>query len=393
MTYPFDGITIERMIEAFEQIEDEPVRRMMEIVFNSLMLVERERHNKAGIYERTLDRTDHSNGFKPKKLKTRVGILDLKVPQTRSGQFYPKCLEKGSRTERALRLAVAEMYLHGVSTRKVRHILGEMAEMEISSSEVSRCTKLLDEEFQKWRSRPIGCIPYLFVDARYEKVRVEGVVRDVALLNAIGIDTEGKRLVLGVSVSLSEAEVHWNCFLSSLRERGLHGVQLIVSDDHQGLGNARKRNFGSVPWQRCLFHLQQNAQHHCSKQAHRKLIAQDIRDITNASKKSLAEELLKSALKKWSEKDAHLASWLEQALPESLTFYNFPKEHRKRLRTNNSAERYNRELARRTNVVTLFPNESSLLRLATAQASEISDDWETGRQYLNMNLLIQDEEI
>lgn len=392
MTRAFDSSTIDKMVEVFDLINEEPVRKLMEIVFNNVMLAQRERHNNAGDYERSLERLDSSNGFKKRSLNTRVGRLELKVPQTRSGEFYPACLEKGCRTERSLKLAWAEMYVNGVSTRNVESIMYQMAEMDVSSSMVSRCSKELDTQLENWRNRSLGVIPYLYLDARYEKVRVNGTVRDMAILSAIGIDSGGQRQVLGISTSLSEAEVHWAKFLESLIERGLHGVQLIISDDHSGLGKARRKHFGGVKWQRCLFHLQQNAQKHCSKKSHRKEIAQDIRNIYKASDKSLALQILKQVLEKWKTKDPKLAEWLELAIHEGLTFFDFPSEHWVRIRTNNSTERYNKELAKRTKSVGVFPSEDSLLRLASALASEISDDWISGRKYLNMDKLIQEKE-
>jgi len=384
MAYPFDDSQIDQMVQVFENNFDEPVRALLEIVLNNIMLIERERHNQAGPNERTLSRTDYSNGFKPKKQKTRVGQLDLLVPQTRSGKFYPSCIEKGIRSERALKVAIAEMYVQGVSTRKVEAIVQEMCGLNVSSTEVSRCAKLLDDELEKWRNRPLGNIPYLYLDARYEKVRYEGKVIDVAVLSAIGVDTNGIKSVLGISVSLSEAEVHWNEFMASLRDRGLHGVELIIADDHAGLKAARKKNFGSIPWQRCLFHVQQNAQSHCAKRANRKRAAQDVRDITNAPSPEIAEQILKQKAAEWSKEDPKFTDWLENTIPQTMTFYSFPRQHWKRIRTNNLAETYNKELKRRTRVATLFPNIESLLRLASAQAMELSENWETNKKYLQM---------
>ena len=208
-------------------------------------------------------RRGQANGFKPKRLKTRVGELRLAVPQVRNGTFYPTALERGSRSEKALRLALAEMYVQGVSTSKVTKITEELCGCEISSSDVSRATVLLDEDLQKWRSCPLGHFKYLILDARYEKIRHGGSLVDCAVLTAIGVDPEGRRSVLGVSVSLSEAEVHWREFFKSLLGRGLHGVVLITSDAHAGLKEARKACFAGVPWQRCRFHLMRNAPRTC----------------------------------------------------------------------------------------------------------------------------------
>ena len=223
------------------------MRQALELIFNHAMLLDRERYLKASSYERSDERTGYANGFKPKSLKTRSGVLELKVPQTRDG-FYPACIEKGLRSERALKVSLAEMYVQGVSTRKMAAITEKLCGFEISSSDVSRVTKALDDEFEAWRNRPLGNYRYLWLDARYEKVRHDGHIVDCAVLVAKGVNQDGKREVLGVSVSLSEAEVHWRNFLQSLQQRGLHGVELIISDAHQGLRAARRSVFSGVPW-------------------------------------------------------------------------------------------------------------------------------------------------
>ena len=238
----------------------ERIGEALQILINAAMLAEREKYLGAGPYERTESRSGHANGFKPKTMRTRVGEISLAVPQARDGKFYPSTLEKGQRSEKALRLAVAEMYLQGVSTRKVMAITEELCGFEISSSQVSKATAELDGLFRVWRERPLGSFAYVYLDARYEKVREGGVVIDQAVLVAVGVSRDGKRAVLGVSVELSEAEVHWRKFLQSLQQRGLHGVELFISDDHEGLKAARKAVFSGVPWQRCQYHLQQNAQ-------------------------------------------------------------------------------------------------------------------------------------
>jgi transposase-like protein len=298
--------------------------------------------------------------------------------------FYPQSLEKGLRSERALKLAIAEMYVTGVSTRKVAQITQELCGFEVSSSQVSRATQLLDVELDAWRSRPLGEIPYLILDARYEKVRHGGVVIDMALLLAIGVQADGTRTVLGVSVSLSEAEVHWRAFLSSLLARGMKGVRYIVSDDHTGLRAARQATLPSVPWQRCQGHLQQNAQAYVPKVAMRAEVAQAIREVFNAPSRPEAERLLQLLVERYQPIAPAFAQWAEENLPEGLTVFTLPGAHRTRLRTTNGLERLNREIKRRTRVVTVFPNEAALLRLASALLVEISEEWETGKVYLNL---------
>lgn len=358
--------------------------KVLEVLLNQVMLFEREKHLKAASYERTELREGYANGFKDKQLKTRVGELSLSVPQTRDSDFYPSCLEKGLRCERALKLALAEMYVQGVSTRKVAKITEELCGFEISSQQVSRASGLLDKELDVWRNRPLDSYPYLILDARYEKIRHGGTVVDCAVLLAIAVHTDGKRHVLGCSVSLSEAEVHWRDFLNSLVKRGLHGVQLITSDAHAGLGAARKSVFPSVPWQRCQFHLQQNAQQYVPKKSMKEEVAEDVREIFNAKNLNTANEMLKKFVSFYEEKAPDLAQWAESNIPESLTVMNLPKKHQRRLRTSNSLERLNREILRRTRVATLFPNSKSCLRLVSAVLAEVDQDWQTGKIYLNM---------
>jgi len=239
----------------------------MRVLINQAMQVERSKYLQADEYERTEDRKGHANGYKPKTVRTRMGEITFAIPQVREGGFYPSALEKGVRSERALMITLAEMYVQGVSTRKVKAITEQLCGVEISAMQVSRATAQLDGVLQEWRERPLGEITYLYVDARYEKVRESGQVRDAAVLVASGITPAGERQVLGVSVSLSEHETHWKAFLKGLKDRGLNGVKLVISDDHTGLGAARRAVFGSVPWQRCQFHLQQNAGAYVPKQA------------------------------------------------------------------------------------------------------------------------------
>jgi transposase-like protein len=317
-------------------------------------------------------------------VQTRVGDITFAIPQVRQGGFYPSALEKGLRSERALALALAEMYLQGVSTRKVAPILEALCGSEVSSTQVSHATALLDETLQHWRTRKLGECPYLFLDARYEKVRQDGQLRDAAVLIASAVDPEGKRTILGVSVSLGEHEIHWRTFLQSLVARGLCGVQLIISDAHEGLKAARQAVFGGVPWQRCQFHLQQNAQAHVPHQEMRATVAADIRTIFNAPDRVTAEHYLVHTVQKYLKSASKLATWMEANLPEGFTVFGFPKAHQRRLRTVNLLERVNRELDRRTRVVSIFPSESSCLRLISALLMELDDEWQTGYVYLTM---------
>ena len=239
-----------------------------------------------------------------------------------------------------------------------------------------------DEEFEKFRNRPIGEICYLIIDATYLKVRHNGSVIDIAILLAYGVTPEGKREIVGASTSLSEAEVHWREFLSGLQARGMRGVRLIVSDDHAGLKSARRAVFPSVPWQRCQFHLAQNAQSYAPKKSMKGEIAETIRGIFNSPTLEMAEEMKRRAIIEYEKKAPEFSKWLEENIEEGLTIYQFPKEHRKKIRTSNGIERVNREIKRRTRVAVLFPNTESALRLVTGIIIEIHEEWITGRRYL-----------
>jgi putative transposase len=354
----------------------------MELLLNECLKIERQQALGVGPYQRSELRRGQANGFKPKTIKTRIGPLELAVPQVRGAKFYPQALERGSRSEKALRLALAEMYVQGVSTSKVTKITEELCGCEISSSDVSRATALLDEEFEQWRSRPLGAVKYLILDARYEKVRQAGRVVDCAVLIAIGVDDVGHRSVLGVSVSLSEAEVHWREFFKSLRERGLHAVELIVSDAHAGLQEARRACFHGVPWQRCQFHLLHNALAHIPRQEMKREVINDLHSVLDASDEHTAREQLDRVVRKHQPLAPKLSAWMEANVPESFAVFGLPAGHRRRLRTTNMLERLNRELKRRTRVATLFPNEASLLRLVTGVLLEISEEWETAKRYV-----------
>lgn len=354
------------------------------VLMNEAMKLQRDDALRARPYQRTPERRGYANGYKPKTVNSRLGRLTLSVPQARGVEFYPSVLERGERSEKALQLALAEMYVQGVSTRKVAAITQELCGFEVSTAQVSRAAQLLDDELAQWRNRPLGRVPYLILDARYEKVRHGGSVVDCAVLIAVGITPEGKRTVLGVSVSLSEAEVHWRDFLASLQDRGLHGVELITSDDHAGLAAARSARFSGVPWQRCQFHLAQNALHYVPKVEMRAALAADLRTVFQAPDRPAAERALAELVTKYHTTAPRLSAWLENNVPEGLTVFALPPAHRRRLRTTNLLERLHKEIKRRTRVATLFPNEASLLRLVSAVLIETSEDWETGKLYLNM---------
>jgi transposase-like protein len=356
-------------------------------LFNIAMRLERERFLGAAHYERTDGRRGYANGFKPKKLDTQAGTLTLDIPKTAGIEppFYPASLERGRRSSHAVMLAAAEMYVKGVSTRDVEAVLAEFGLDSLSSTQVSRAAKLLDEELEAWRNRPLGTFRHLFLDARYEKQRDGGVVRDAAVLSAIGIDPDGNRSILGVSLASSEAELHWRSFLDSLIARGLRGVVAITSDDHAGLAAARKAVLPGALWQRCQFHLAQNAIHHAPSAAIRKRIGGELRQVWNAATRDAAEQALKSLVASYRSNAANLAVWLERNVPEGLTVFAFPEHTRRRLRTANPIERaIQQEIKRRTVKIRVFPSREALLRLVTAILVEIDEEWAApARTYLN----------
>lgn len=376
---------------AFEEIMEEVIRQgtdgilpVMKMILDFAMRQERAEFLKAGPYERSEERLGYANGFKPKTIQTRMGPMTVEIPQVRGLQFYPKSLEKGCRSERALKLAIAEMYVMGVSTRKVTKITEQLCGLNISSTQVSRLSQAMDKELDAFRNRPLTDCSYVYLDARYESVRYGGMVRDLAVLVATGAQPGKPREILGISASLSEAQTHWKTFLSQLKERGLKGVELIISDDHSGLKKARKDVFGSIPFQRCQFHMQQNAQNYIPRKSLKKPLASVIRSIFNSPNKDMANQIVKDAVKTYKDVAPEWTEWLEENIEEGLTVFAFPEDHRRRIRTTNGLERLNREIKRRTRVASLFPNPESCLRLVTAIVQEIHEEWCTGRIYLSV---------
>ena len=377
--------TINEVFELISSQGFDGLKEAVTMLINEAMQIERSKHLQADPYERSKARQGYANGFKPKCVKSRLGELELSVPQVRDSSFYPGALERGLRSERALTNAIAEMYVTGVATRKVKRITEELCGFEISSMDVSRAASTLDESLSAWRERPLSQYEYLFLDARYEKVRQGGNVLSSAVLIAYGIDKQGRRRILGTSVSLSEHEVHWRAFLNSLVTRGLHGIKLIISDAHAGLKAALTAVFPSVAWQRCQFHLQQNAQAYVPKQKMKREVAADIRAVFDAPNHEEALYLLNKLVKKYEKTAPDLAAWLPENVPQSLTVMQFPLAHRRRLRTSNIAERINKEIKRRTRVVGIFPNTQSCLRLVSAIIMEIDEEWIEGNTYLTFD--------
>jgi putative transposase len=361
-----------------------------------LMEAERDAYVNAEPHERTEGRRARRNGYRRRTLVTRAGELELAVPRTRDGEFYPFLLERYQRSEKALVAALAECYVQGVSTRRVGEICEQLFDGRVSHETVSRYARQLDAELEPWRTRELEGeeFPYLMVDARYEKARVDGQVVDVAVLVAVGVGADGYRQVLGVEVAHGETEQTWSEFLGGLRERGLEGVRLVVSDDHAGLGRARREHFPGVPWQRCQRHFLQNALEkvpaRLEEELHERLRAvwddSETHEEARQGLRALAGEMAEE------EGLEELADWLEVEGEETLSCFHFPSTHRLRIRTTNGLERVNQEIKRRSRVVRIFPNPESCLRLCTARLKEHHEDWITGRRYIDMSPLWEDED-
>ena len=320
---------------------------------------------------------------------SRVGKLELRVPQDRQGRFCTQLFERYQRSEKALVAALAEMYVQGVSTRKVKAITEELCGHEFSASSISAINKRLDEELERFMRRRLEeDYPYLILDARYEKVRLDGVIRSRAVLVAIGVDWEGRRQILGVELANRESNSSWKEFLVLLKSRGLRGVVLAVSDDHVGLRKAIAEVLPQAFWQRCYVHFLRNSLDYLPRKADDDCLT-ELRWFYERRNVEEARRDLAAWLSKWQRKYPKLCEWVEANIEETFTFYRLPKEHHKHLKSTNVLERLNQELKRRTHVVRIFPNEASCLRLIRALAVEIHEDWLETHRYLNMEALAE----
>jgi putative transposase len=371
---------------------DDPafLREIVEKVVQQLLEAEMTEHIGAAPYERSATRKGHRNGYKPRALRTRVGTLNLLVPQDREGTFSTRLFSRYQRNEKALCLALMEMYVEGVSTRKVKEVTEALCGTSFSKSLVSSLAGSLDSELEAWRDRRLEAkaYPYLFVDARYEKVRIEGRVVSQGVLIASGVRDDGFREILAVEVADTESEATYQELFRSLKRRGLSGVRLVVSDDHEGLKSAIARHFQGASHQRCQVHYARNLLGMVGH-ARRKELGTDLRAIFAAPERKQALAIAASAAEKWRKKKGNekVACHLEEHIEECLSCLAFPESHRRRIRTTNGLERLNQEIKRRTRVVRIFPNERSCLRLVTALAVEQSEEWITGRRYLDMGEL------
>ena len=374
-----------------EVLLDDPgfLREIVERVLQELLEAQMTEHIGAAPYERGENRTGHRNGHRPRTLRTRVGTLNLLVPQDREGTFSTRLFSRYQRNEKALMLALMEMYVEGLSTRKVKDITEELCGTSFSKSLVSSLAGSLDSELEAWRSRQLeaGAYPYLFVDARYEKVRTGGRVVSQGVLIVSAVRDDGYREILAVEVADTESEATYHELFRSLKGRGLSGVELVVSDNHEGLKAAIERHFQGASWQRCQVHYSRNLLGMVGH-AKRKALAADLRVIFAAPAREQALRIASSAAEKWRERGyAKVAEHIEEHLEECLACLAFPESHRRRIRTTNGQERLNQEIKRRTRVVRIFPNRGSCLRLVTALAVEQSEEWVTGRRYLDMREL------
>jgi len=370
---------------------DDGFRRLLESVVQRVLDEELTAFLGAEAYERTAERHGYRNGYKPRQLKTRVGTLELLVPQDREGRFSPSLFERYQRSEKALLLALVEMYVQGVSTRKVKKITEVLCGQEISKTQVSELAKGLDAEVELWRSRRLSkSYPYLMVDARYEKVRRGPQVESMGVLVVVGIAEDGYREILGTYTAPAENDTTWSDAFRDLEKRGLRGVRFVVSDDHKGLRNAIERHFAGALWQRCQVHFLRNVLGQVSKKD-RKWAVDLMRAITNADTLSEARNKLQAAVAAFEKRYPKVAALLDEHGEEILAVYQLPESHRRNMRTTNMLERENQELKRRTRVVRIFPGEASCLRLVSALAIERSEEWQE-RRYLDMSIADEEEE-
>jgi putative transposase len=337
--------------------------------------------------QRTPERLSYRSGYYDRKLITRVGVLELRVPQDRAGHFSTELFERYQRSEKALVSALAEMYVQGVSTRKVKAVTEELCGHSFSASTISEATARLDSSLKAFFERRLEePFPYLIVDARYERAREGGVIASQAVLVAIGVDWEGRRQVLGVEVANRESRSSWKTFLEGLRARGLHGVEYVVSDDHAGLKASIREILPEAAWQRCYVHFLRNALDYVPRKVDDDCLMElrwfyDRRDISEV-RRDIAQWVTK-----WQVKYPKLVSWVEENVEETLTYYRLPLAHHKHMKSTNMLERLNQELKRRTLVVRIFPNPASCLRLTRALAIEIHEGWLEAIRYLNMEHL------
>jgi putative transposase len=367
---------------------------LVELLVQELLEAEMNEALGAQKGERTEGRMGYRSGYYVRNLVTRVGRLELRVPQDRQGRFSTQLFERYQRSERALVAALGEMYVQGVSTRKVKAITEELCGQEFSASTISAINQRLDEELERFMCRQLEEeYSYVILDARYERVRQEGIISSRAVLVAIGVDWEGRRQVLGVELANRESSSSWKEFLLRLKSRGLRGVIFVVSDDHPGLKSAIAQVLPEALWQRCYVHFLRNALDYLPRRKADDDCLTELRWFYERRNVEEARRDLTAWLAKWQGKYPKLCEWVENNIEETFTFYRLPKEHHKHLKSTNVLERLNQELKRRTQVIRIFPNEASALRLLRALAVEIHEGWLESPRYLNMEALREQRKI
>ena len=371
-------------VKALLEGEGDYLRAMVRAVVEATLEAEMTAALGAEKGERTEGRLGYRSGYYSRSLTTRVGVLELRVPQDREGRFSTRLFERYQRSEKALVAALAEMYVQGVSTRKVKAITEELCGHAFSASAISDINKTLDAELAAFAARRLEeRYPYLILDARYERVRDAGVIRSQAVLIAIGVDWEGRRNVLGVDLAPRESGTSWKDFLQELKARGLHGVEFVVSDDHEGLKRAIRETLTAAAWQRCYVHFLRNALDYVPRKVDDDCL-QELRWFYDRRDLAEVRQDLARWLAKWQAKYPKLCDWVEENVEETLTFYRLPRQHHKHMKSTNMLERLNQELKRRTHVVRIFPNAESCLRLIRALAVETHENWLEATRYLNM---------
>ncbi len=369
--------------------QDDFLRPLVKELVQEVLEGEMREALQAAKSERTSSRLGYRSGYRPRTLVTRVGKLELQVPQDRQGRFSTEVFERYQRSEKALVSALAQMYIQGVSTRKVKAITEELCGHAFSASTVSRINKRLDGQLEQFAQRRLEeAYPYLVLDARYEKVREGGYVRSQAVLIAIGINGEGRRCVLGVELANRESQTSWKELLRGLRARGLSGVEYVVTDDHEGLRQAILEVLPEAAWQRCYVHFLRNALGRLPRKADDDCL-QELRWLYDRRSIDEARTDLAAWLQKWQSKYPKLCDWVEEHIEETWTFYRLPLQHHKHMKSTNMLERLNEEIRRRTRVVRIFPNAESCLRLVRALAVEMHENWIEATRYLNMELFFE----
>jgi putative transposase len=378
---------VPRRLEALVAQDRDLLKALVKEALEQVLQSEMTEFLGAGPGERAEGRSGYRAGYYGRGLITRVGKIELRVPRDRNGEFSTALFERFQRSEKALVSALAEMYIQGVSTRKVKVITEELCGHSFSASAISAINKGLDEALTKFARRKLTeDYPYLILDARYEKVREDGVIQSQALLVAIGINWEGKRQILGVELANRESQTSWREFLLALRQRGLTGVEFVVSDDHAGLKKAIAEIVPEAAWQRCYVHFLRNALDYLPRKADDDCL-QELRWLYERRNLAEAQRDLAAWLGRWQKKYPKLTDWVEEHIGSTLTFYRLPRLHHRHLKSTNMLERLNEELRRRTRVVRIFPNAASCLRLTRALCAETHEAWLEDNRYINMDLL------